>query len=54
MKKEIRGEIHKGLIDWMVNYYGDKCSVYQKGCVICEAWKIFESAVNLDRLKETK
>ena len=25
----------------MVNLWGDKCDVYQKGCSACDAWKNF-------------
>jgi hypothetical protein len=25
----------------MINLWGDKCDVYQKGCSACDAWKNF-------------
>ena len=26
----------------MINFWGEPCDVYQKGCSACDAWKHFE------------
>jgi hypothetical protein len=26
----------------MINFWGERCDVYQKGCSACDAWKHFD------------
>jgi hypothetical protein len=26
----------------MINFWGERCSIYQEGCCACDAWKRFD------------
>ena len=42
MLKTQEGEIIRKIEDALIDYYGEKCPDYEKGCIICEVWKGWE------------
>jgi hypothetical protein len=39
--KELIDE-NKKLEQWMISNYGPRCPDFQKGCKVCEGWKLFD------------
>ena len=35
-------EQNKILEKWIIKNYGKRCKDYQKGCIVCEKWKLFD------------
>ena len=36
---------NKNLEKWIIKNYGKRCPDYEKGCIICEKWKLFDKLV---------
>ncbi len=34
----------------MINFWGERCDVYQKGCNACDAWKHFDETGEVIKL----
>jgi hypothetical protein len=30
------------LEDWMINNFGPRCPDFEKGCIVCEKWKLYD------------
>lgn len=30
---------------WVTKNYGKRCKGYEKGCVVCEKWKLFDKLI---------
>ena len=36
---------NKFLEKWIIKNYGKRCQDYEKGCVVCEKWKLFDKLI---------
>lgn len=39
--KEVKSENQK-LENWMIENFGPRCPDYEKDCVVCEKWKLYD------------
>jgi len=35
-------KIMKDMESYFVKYYGPRCPEYEKGCVVCEVWELYD------------
>lgn len=40
------------LHNWIVLNYGERCSRYERGCIVCEAWDYYDALKLMDFNKE--
>ena len=43
---------NKILNKWITKNYGTRCPVYERGCVLCEAWEYYDALKLIDFNKE--
>jgi len=36
---------NKSLEKWIIKNYGKRCKDYEKGCIVCEKWKLFDKLI---------
>mgnify|MGYP001612764416 CR=1 FL=1 len=44
IEKEFK-EQNKILEKWMIKNYGRRCPDYEKDCIVCKKWKLFDKLV---------